>query len=77
MTHSPKALGSTLNTLYPRAEKNPENRSISNITNKDEETSLTLREDTHYEATCSEQSCTDNSEEKKFWHKLHEQIADT
>ena len=80
-THSPKALGSNLNTLYPRAEKNSENRSISNINKvlktKEEEISLTLREDTHYEAMCSEQSCTANSEKKKFWHKLHEQITDT
>lgn len=69
-THNPKGPGSTLNTLYPRAEKNSENRSISNINKvlktKEEEISLTLREDTHYEAMCSEQSCTANSEKKKI-----------
>ena len=68
-THSPKALGGTLNTL-PGAEKNSENRSINNINKvlktKEEEISLTLREDTHYEAMCSEQSCTANSEKKKI-----------
>ena len=62
-------------TRSPEQGKIPKNRSVSNVNKvserKDEETSLTLREDTHYEATCSERSCTDNGEKrKKFWHKF-------
>ena len=60
-THSPE---------QRKTEKNSENRSINNINKvlktKEEEISLTLREDTHYEAMCSEQSCTANSEKKKI-----------